>query len=82
MFVFILEYNTVFTIFDNDDAGKAAVEKYKEKYGINGFVLDMEKDVSDSIESYGQQAVIDNLEPKLIECIYTCRRCPENSTLE
>lgn len=82
MWELIGKYNTVFTIFDNDDAGKAAVEKYKEKYGINGFVLDMEKDVSDSIESYGQQAVIDNLEPKLIECIYTCRRCPGNSTLE
>jgi hypothetical protein len=81
MWELIEKYDTVTTIFDNDDAGRKAVERYKSEYGINGFVLDMEKDVSDSIARYGKDHVKDNLIPLLTESIYTCRRCKGTSTL-
>lgn len=74
------KYQTVITIFDNDEAGRKAVLKYKERYGVNGFTLDLEKDIADSVSKYGKQNVKDQLVPLLTECIYTCRRCPENST--
>lgn len=75
------KYDTVTVLFDNDSAGKKAVEKYKEKYGINGFVLDLEKDVSDSVLKCGKECVKTHLVSLLTESIYTCRRCSETSTL-
>lgn len=80
MWDLISKYETLTVVFDNDEAGKKAVEKYKMKYGINGFTLDLEKDVSDSIRKYGKERVKNELVPLLTECIYTCRRCPESST--
>jgi hypothetical protein len=73
-------YHTVTTLFDNDDAGLKAVERYKTRYGINGFVLGLEKDVSDSVVKHGKDFVKSELVPLLTECIHTCRRCPESST--
>jgi DNA primase len=81
MWDLIDKYENVVTIFDNDEAGKKAVEKYKERYGITGFSIDLEKDVSDSIKKYGKEAVKAELVPLLIESIHTCRRCSETSTL-
>lgn len=80
MWQLIGKYETVITLFDNDDAGKKAVIKYREKYGINGTTLNMEKDVADSVARYGRDNVKDQLVPLLTECIHTCRRCPESST--
>jgi len=74
-------YETVTTLFDNDLAGKKAVDKYKEKYSIDGFVLDLEKDVSDSVVKYGKDNVKAYLIPLLTERIHTCKRCNEISTL-
>lgn len=73
------KYNTIITIFDNDEAGKKAIAKYKERYGLNGFALNLEKDISDSIKQYGLQQVRNELEPLLIENIYTNRRCPQET---
>lgn len=81
MWELIGKYDTVITLFDNDEAGLKAVQKYKELYGIDGFVLDMEKDVADSIAKYGKEPVKSHLVTLLTEKIYTCKRCSETSTL-
>ena len=81
MWELIGKYKTVTTIFDNDESGIKAVEKYREKYGVNGFTLGMEKDISDSIARNGVEPVKNAIIPLLIENIYTCKRCPEISTL-
>jgi len=81
MWELIGKYDTVITLFDNDEAGMKAVEKYKSMYGINGFVLDMEKDVADSVAKYGKESVKAHLVSLLTEKIQTCKRCSETSTL-
>jgi hypothetical protein len=81
MWELIGKYDTVTTIFDNDEAGMKAVQKYKDLYGIDGFVLDMEKDVADSIAKYGKEPVKTHLVTLLTEKIHTCKRCSETSTL-
>ena len=81
MWELIGKYETVTALFDNDEAGLKAVEKYKSMYGINGFVLDMAKDVADSVAKYGKESVKSHLVTLLTESIYTCRRCSETSTL-
>lgn len=81
MWDLIKKYDTVTTIFDNDEAGKKAIVKYQEKYGIQGFALDLEKDVSDSIAKHGKDFVKNELIPLLTEMIHTCKRCNETSTL-
>lgn len=73
------KYKCIITIFDNDDPGKKAVARYRERYGINGFALDMEKDISDSVAKYGLQQVRNEIEPLLIENIYTNKRCQEEN---
>lgn len=75
------KYDTITTLFDNDDAGKKAVDRYNDKYGIQGFTLDLEKDVSDSVKKYGKDVVKSYLIPLLTERIHTCKRCSETSTL-
>lgn len=77
---FMTRYQTVTTLFDNDQAGVKAMERYKDRYGINGTILELEKDVSDSVVKYGKDNVKNQLVPLLKDCLYTCRRCPENST--
>lgn len=77
---FMERYQTVTALFDNDEAGMKAVERYKTRHGINGTVLDLEKDVSDSVVKHGKDFVKSELVPLLTECIHTCRRCPESST--
>lgn len=81
MWSYMKKYETVITIFDNDEAGKKAIEKYNARFGVTGFVLDLEKDISDSVEKYGKEAVKNELVPLLTERIYTSKRCQENSTL-
>lgn len=52
------KYEKVLVMFDNDEAGRESMMKYKEKYPEIGLiVLLMSKDVSDSIKDYGVQAV-------------------------
>ena len=81
MWNYIKRYETVITIFDNDEAGKKAIEKYNAKFGIDGFALDLEKDVADSVAKYGKESVKNELIPLLTERIYTCKRCNETSIL-
>jgi DNA primase len=61
----IRHYKNIFVLFDNDEAGIKAAEKYKSKYGFEYVVLELEKDLSDSIKVHGVDKVRDNLLPLL-----------------
>ena len=63
------KYQKVFVLFDNDEAGIKAAEKYKSKYGFDYVVLDLEKDLSDAIKVHGIDKVRDNLLPLLKNAI-------------
>jgi hypothetical protein len=59
------KYKGICTLFDNDEAGIRAMQKYKDKYNLPYVILDMEKDLSDSIEKYGVANIRDMLMPLL-----------------
>jgi hypothetical protein len=46
-------FKKIVVLFDNDAPGIAAAKKYQENYGVNYVVLDMEKDLSDSVKAHG-----------------------------
>jgi hypothetical protein len=62
---FKLKYKGICTIFDNDEPGIKAMIKYKEKYDLPFIKLDMEKDLSDSIEKHGIKKVREIITPLL-----------------
>lgn len=64
------KYKKIITLFDNDDAGKKAIERYKQVYGINGTSLDMSKDLSDSVKEFGWEKVHSQLKVILKETIH------------
>jgi hypothetical protein len=47
------KYKNIITLFDNDDAGKHAIERYAEAYKIHGCVPTICKDISDAIREIG-----------------------------
>lgn len=51
------DYKGGFTLMDNDDTGKKAMNYYKEKYNISFVYLPLSKDFSDSIENHGKNKV-------------------------
>jgi len=53
---YMLKYDNLYTLFDNDEAGHKAMEKYKNNYGIQGLYLNLAKDVADSIKDFGKDA--------------------------
>lgn len=55
------KYSGVCVLFDNDEAGIAAAQKYQERYGLSYIVLDMSKDLSDSVKDFGIQKVKEKL---------------------
>lgn len=59
------KYKNICTLFDNDEAGIRSMNKYHEKYALSYVLLDMKKDLSDSIEEYGITKVRDTLMPLL-----------------
>lgn len=63
------KYKSIITLFDNDDAGKKAIEKYRERYGINGTCLSLSKDISDSIKEYGFEKTHSELKPLLKQAL-------------
>jgi len=63
------KYKKVITLFDNDSAGKKAVALYKDTYKINGFVLDISKDISDAMKEHGFDKVHQHLKPLLKETL-------------
>jgi len=61
---FIEDYKKVIVMFDNDEAGIKAMEKYKTTYpAVEILLLPMSKDLSDSIKDHGAKAVRDRLVP-------------------
>jgi len=59
------KYKKVITLFDNDEAGRQAVEKYKNAYKINGFTPTICKDISDAMKKHGFNKVHAHLKPLL-----------------
>lgn len=47
------KYEKIIVLFDFDDPGKEAAEKYKKKYGLKYILLPLEKDLSDSVKEHG-----------------------------
>ena len=67
--VIIPKYEKIFVLFDNDEAGIRSMKKYKEKYDFDYVILDMEKDLSDSIKEHGLSKTKDVLLPLLKKLI-------------
>ena len=63
-------YKKVITLFDSDDAGHQAIERYKELYNVNGCALDIAKDISDAVKDHGFEKVHTELKPLLKKTIY------------
>ncbi len=51
------QYSRILTLFDNDDAGIAAMQKYKELYGIQYVYFHIEKDVADAVKAHGPDKI-------------------------
>jgi DNA primase len=60
-------FNRIIVLFDNDGPGIEAAKKYKEKYNFDYIVLDMEKDLSDSVQVHGLIKVKEKLTELLNE---------------
>jgi hypothetical protein len=63
------KYQKILVLFDNDDPGLKSAKRYKEKYGFNYIVLDMSKDLSDSVRDHGVEAVRDALFPLIKQAL-------------
>lgn len=51
---YMLQYNNIYVLFDNDEAGHKSMQKYKNNYGIQGLYLNLSKDIADSVKDFGQ----------------------------
>jgi hypothetical protein len=56
------KFKKICVLFDNDTAGKASMQKYQDRYGFEPILLDMEKDLSDSIAMHGLIKVKEKLD--------------------
>ena len=63
------KYQKIITLFDNDDAGKKASERFVDSYNIPGVILPLSKDLSDSVRDYGIEKTREVLYPLLKEAI-------------
>ena len=64
------KYKKVITLFDNDTAGKNAIDKYKELYNLDGTTISLSKDPSDAVKNYGWEKVHDELKSLLKKTIH------------
>lgn len=63
---YMKKYKKVIVMFDNDEAGIKAMEKYRELYpDIQASILTMSKDPSDSIRDFGAKEVRNRVVPIL-----------------
>jgi hypothetical protein len=65
----VINYHKIIVLFDNDEPGIKAAERYKLKYGFNNIILPMEKDLSDSVKMYGIDKVKEVLFPLLKQAL-------------
>ena len=63
------KYQKMLVLFDNDEPGLKSAKRYKEKYGFEYIVLDMSKDLSDSVRDHSVQSVRDKLLPLLKQAL-------------
>ena len=63
------QYNSIIVLFDNDEPGIKAAQRYTDKYGMKSINLDMSKDLSDSVKDHGIEAVRDKLLSLLKEAV-------------
>ncbi len=63
------KYKKVITLFDNDEAGKNAVDKYANTYKIHGCVPTICKDISDAMVEIGFDKLHAMLKPLLKETL-------------
>tara|TARA_R100000742_G_C4277520_1_gene99478 strand:+ start:1784 stop:2761 length:978 start_codon:yes stop_codon:yes gene_type:complete len=63
------KYKKVITLFDNDEAGIKAIEKYQDVYGIHGVYPTLCKDLSDAMHEHGFDVVHKMLRPLLKETL-------------
>ena len=61
------KYKSIITLFDNDVAGIESMKKYHSKYDIPYVILELSKDLSDSIRDHGINKTRDILTPLLKE---------------
>lgn len=59
------EYTKKYVIFDNDDAGKRMMTRYKEEYNLPYIIVDLSKDISDSVKDHSAKTVRDYLKQYL-----------------
>jgi DNA primase len=64
------KYKSICVLFDNDEAGINSMKKYKERYNLDFIILDMEKDVSDSIKVHGIEKVKEEVLKLLNKTLY------------
>jgi 5S rRNA maturation endonuclease (ribonuclease M5) len=63
------KYKNIITLFDNDDAGRQAIQSYVKAYNINGITLTICKDISDAVKEHGIQIIHKHLKPLLKEAL-------------
>ena len=63
------KYKKIITLFDNDEAGKKAIHKYKEMYNLDGCSLNNCKDISDAVKQHTASKVNNSLKTLLINTI-------------
>jgi len=64
-----IKYKGICTLFDNDKAGIESMKKYKEKYDTPYVILEMSKDLSDSLRDHGVLKVKEKLTPLLKQAL-------------
>lgn len=67
--IYKTKYSAICTLFDNDDPGLKAMQKYKDNFNIPYVHLKLEKDLSDSVKTYGIEPVRKVLHPLLKEAL-------------
>lgn len=67
---YLEKYERVIVLFDNDKPGKRAMQKYHEVHGTNKVLLEMEKDLSDSVKEHGIDLVRETLFPLIKTALY------------
>ena len=60
-----VRYNKIYVLFDNDEPGKKSMRRYEDLYGTTSVLLEMSKDLSDSVKDFGLIKVKEALEPLL-----------------
>ena len=59
------EYSKKYVIFDNDDAGIRMMERYKKQYDLPYILLELSKDISDSVKDHSAKKVKEYLKEHL-----------------